>query len=175
MRWPEGVLDGQSNEQITVVERFQTETDDGRQEWCVHGNLTNEWWNEQKGQEGSEWVRWMRAVVLRIAVKALIWKSQLRLAPLSPRGRAALHSLTLGMREMISGYLVVLSSWLRLNIRTSPLSRMWICKAKIKRDKVWGQKQISSIYLTWKICISCKILLLDLADVLTASKRRQLL
>lgn len=104
----------------------------GRGGWCTE-NLTDEWWNEQKGQEESERVWWMCAVVLGVGVKALIWKSQ-RLTPALPGGRAAalrvLPSVTLGMREMISGYLLVLSSWLRLNIRTSPLSRMWICKGK---------------------------------------------
>lgn len=66
----------------------------------------------------------MCAVVLIVAVKA----PHLKITAVPSGGRAAaprvLLSVTLGMREMISGYLVVLSSWLRLNIRTSPLSRM---------------------------------------------------
>lgn len=55
---------------------------------------------------------------------------------------------------MISGYLLVLSSWLRLNIRTSPLSRMWICGEKNQRAQRDGINNQSKDFLMQSVCVT---------------------
>lgn len=54
--------------------------------------------------------------------------------------------VTWGILEIISGYLLVLSSWFRLKTRTSPFSRIWIYSMQSKKK----QLTIQSMILLWK-------------------------
>lgn len=52
--------------------------------------------------------------------------------------------------EIISGYLLVLSSWFRLKMCTSPFSRTWIYSMQSKKTNKKKQLTIQSMILPWK-------------------------